>query len=78
MQDSRQFCIFRNNNVSVAKGAMYLLKSLAWAGNLPLYRQCILRSGIAEEVQVSILKKCLSLANLVLSLLTDLLELGYY
>ena len=38
--------------MSVAKGAMYLLKSLAWAGNLPLYRQCILRSGIAEEIQV--------------------------
>ena len=30
---------------------MYLLKSLAWSGNLPLYRKCILRSGIAEEVQ---------------------------
>ena len=43
--------IIRNNNIKVAKGAMYLLKSLAWSGNLPLYRKCILRSGIAEEVQ---------------------------
>ena len=43
----------RNNNVTVAKGALYLLKCLAWRGSLPLYRQCILRSGIAEEVQVS-------------------------
>ena len=42
----------RNNNVKVAKGCLYLLKCLAWAENLPLYRQCILRSGIAEEVQV--------------------------
>ena len=40
--------------MTVAKGALYLLKCLAWSGNLPLYRQCILRSGIAEEVQVSI------------------------
>ena len=43
---------FRNNNVNVAKGAMYMLKGLAWSANLPLYRQCILRSGIAEESQV--------------------------
>jgi len=42
----------RNNNVDVAKGCVYLLKCLAWAENLTLYRQCILRSGIAEEVQV--------------------------
>ena len=42
----------RNNNVKVAKGCLYLLKCLAWAENLPLYRQCILRSSIAEEVQV--------------------------
>ena len=41
--------------MTVAKGALYLLKCLAWSGNLPLYRQCILRSGIAEEVQVSII-----------------------
>ena len=26
----------RNNNVSVAEGAMYLLKPLAWSGKLPL------------------------------------------
>ena len=43
----------RNNNLKVAKGCLYLLKCLAWAENLPLYRQCILRSGLAEEVQVS-------------------------
>ena len=42
----------RKNNINVAKGCLYLLKSLAWAENLPLYRQCILRSGLAEEVQV--------------------------
>ena len=42
----------RNNNVPVAKGCMYLLKSLAWCENLPIYRQCILRSGLTEEVQV--------------------------
>ena len=48
---SHSFHIIRNNNIKVAKGAMYLLKSLAWSGNLPLYRKCILRSGIAEEVQ---------------------------
>ena len=42
----------RNNNVGVAKGCLYMLKCLAWCENLPLYRQCILRSGIAEEAQV--------------------------
>ena len=45
----------RNNNVTVAKGCLYLLKCIAWSENLPLYRQCILRSGIAEDVQVLLL-----------------------
>ena len=47
----------RNNNVDVAKGCVYLLKCLAWAENLTIYRQCIIRSGIAEEVQVMLLVK---------------------
>ena len=34
---------------------MYSLKALAWASYLPLYRQCILRSGLIEEVQVHLL-----------------------
>ena len=42
----------RNNNINVAKGCLYLLKSLAWAENLSLYRQCIMRNGFTEEVQV--------------------------
>ena len=60
--------LVRNNNVSVAKGCLYLLKCLAWAGNLPLYRQFILRSGVAEEVQVCRVITCMhGIANRIQS-----------
>ena len=43
---------FRQNNVPLAKGAVWCLKGMIWSNSLPLYREAFLRSSFAEEIQV--------------------------